>query len=98
MTQLKINRDVLLKPLQARSGIIERRHPLPILSNVLLLRTANRIDFVATDIEIEITASAATDGQGEPRNITIGARQFLDILRAFPEGSEVSLAMQERRW
>ena len=97
MNLIKINRDVLLKPLQAVSGIIERRHTLPILSNVLLVRTANRIDFVATDIEIEITASAATDGQGEARNITIGARKFLDILRALPEGSEVSLAMQEKR-
>jgi DNA polymerase III subunit beta len=97
MNLIKINRDLLLKPLQAVSGIIERRHTLPILSNVLLMRTADRIDFVATDIEIEIMASAPTNGQGEERNITIGARKFLDILRALPEGSEVSLAMQEKR-
>lgn len=97
MNLIKINRDVLLKPLQAVSGIIERRHTLPILSNVLLMRTTGRIDFVATDIEIEITASAATNGQGEERNITVGARKFLDILRALPEGSEVSLGMQEKK-
>jgi DNA polymerase-3 subunit beta len=97
MNLIKINRDLLLKPLQAVSGIIERRHTLPILSNVLLMRTADRINFVATDIEIEITASAPTIGQGEERNITIGARKFLDILRALPEGSEVSLALQEKR-
>jgi len=97
MNLIKINRDVLLKPLQAVSGIIERRHTLPILSNVLVTRTSGRIDFVATDIEIEITASAETDAQGEARSITIGARKFLDILRALPEGSEVSLGMQEKR-
>ena len=35
--QLKqIPRDALLKPLQAVSGIVERRHTLPILANVLL--------------------------------------------------------------
>ena len=97
MNLIKINRDVLLKPLQAVSGIIERRHTLPILSNVLLSRTGDRIEFIATDIEIEITASAATDAQGEPKAITIGARKFLDILRALPEGSEVSLGLQEKR-
>lgn len=97
MNLIKINRDVLLKPLQAVSGIIERRHTLPILSNVLLKRSSGRIDFVATDIEIEITASAETAGDGEERNITVGARKFLDILRALPEGSEVSLGIQEKR-
>lgn len=97
MNLIKINRDLLLKPLQAVSGIIERRHTLPILSNVLLLRSEDRIDFVATDIEIEITASATTEAQGEPKAITIGARKFLDILRALPEGSEVSLAIQEKK-
>ena len=97
MNLIKINRDLLLKPLQAVSGIIERRHTLPILSNVLLIRTAGRIDFVATDIEIEITASVATDAQGESKTITIGARKFLEILRALPEGSDASLSMQEKR-
>ncbi len=97
MTLVKITRDVLLKPLQAVSGIIERRHTLPILSNVLLVRSGARIDLIATDIEIEITASATIDVPGENKAITVGARKFLDILRALPEGSEVSLAMQEKR-
>lgn len=97
MNLIKINRDVLLKPLQAVCGIIERRHTLPILSNVLVVRTAGRIDFVATDIEIEITAWAETDAQGEIKAITVAARKFLDIVRALPDGSEVSLGMQEKR-
>jgi len=97
MNLIKINRDVLLKPLQAVSGIIERRHTLPILSNVLLSRSGNRIELIATDIEIEITAWALIDAPGEAKTLTIGARKFLDILRALPEGSEVSLAMLEKR-
>src|SRR5262244_77967 len=57
MTLLKTKREALLEPLQAVAGIIERRHTLPILSNVLLSRSDSRLDFVATDIEIEITTS-----------------------------------------
>ncbi len=97
MNLIKINREALLKPLQAVSGIIERRHTLPILSNVLLERSESRVSFVATDIEIEITASTPLDSQGDAKSITVGARKLLDILRALPESSEVSLALQDKR-
>ena len=36
MTSITVQRDVLLLPLQSVSGVVERRHTLPILSNVLL--------------------------------------------------------------
>ena len=97
MTLIKISRDELLKPLQAVSGIIERRHTLPILSNVLLIRKGSQISMVATDIEIEITASAQAEATTEEKAITVGARKLLDILRALPDTSEVSLVMQDKR-
>ena len=97
MNLFKISRESLLKPLQAVSGIIERRHTLPILSNVLLSRSEEKIEFVATDIEIEISATTPVSGQGESKTTTVGARKLLDILRALPEGSEVSVALQEKR-
>jgi DNA polymerase-3 subunit beta len=97
MNLLKTKREALLEPLQAVAGIIERRHTLPILSNVLLSRSDTQIDFVATDIEIEITTSMTVEGPGEAQRITVGARKLVDILRALPEGSEVQLALQDRR-
>jgi DNA polymerase III subunit beta len=97
MNLLKTQRETLLEPLQAVTGIIERRHTLPILSNVLLSRTDTHMDFVATDIEIEITTSITIEGPGEATKITVGARKLVDILRALPEGSEVTLVLQDRR-
>ena len=97
MNLLKINREALLGPLQSVSGIIERRHTLPILSNVLLVRSGNKVEFVATDIEIEISASTEMTGQGDDKRTTVGARKLLDILRALPEGSEISLALQDKK-
>src|SRR5437867_10960390 len=97
MNLLKTQREALLAPLQAVTGIIERRHTLPILSNVLLSRTDNNIEFVATDIEIEITTSMTLEGSGEIKKLTVGARKLVDILRALPEGSEVTLALQDKR-
>jgi DNA polymerase-3 subunit beta len=97
MNLLKTQREALLEPLQAVTGIIERRHTLPILSNVLLSRTDTHIEFVATDIEIEITTSMTVEGAGDAKKITVGARKLVDILRALPEGSEVTLALQDKR-
>ena len=45
MILVKAKRDELLAPLSAVSGIIERRHTLPILSNVLIENRAIRCLF-----------------------------------------------------
>ena len=60
--QLKqIPRDALLKPLQAVSGIVERRHTLPILANVLLEHKDGRLYVTATDLEMRsLRASCRT--------------------------------------
>jgi len=97
MNLVKTTREVLLKPLQAVSGIIERRHTLPILSNVLLQRMGERLAFVATDIEIEITAAVGLDSASDAKGVTVGARKLLDILRALPDGAEISLTVADKR-
>src|SRR5471030_3248748 len=96
-TTIKINRETLLEPLNAVSGIIERRHTLPILSNILLERKGADITIVATDIEIQISARATCETPGDAKSITVGARKLLDILRALPEQAEVTLTMQEKK-
>src|SRR5258708_26376180 len=97
MNLLKTQREALLEPLQAVTGILERRHPLTILSNVLLSRTDTHIEFVATDIESEITTSMTLEGPGETKKITVGARKLVDILRALPDGSEITLTLLDKR-
>jgi DNA polymerase-3 subunit beta len=97
MVLVKAKRDDILGPLSAVSGIIERRHTLPILSNVLIERSGGSLAFLATDIEIQITSRGAVDSAGESRTVTVGARKLVDILRALPDGSEVTLQQQDKR-
>jgi DNA polymerase III subunit beta len=94
---IKAKRDELLTPLAAVSGIIERRHTLPILSNVLIDAAGQAVSFLATDIEIQITARSGLAADKEGRPLTVGARKLLDILRALPEDAEVSLQPQDKR-
>ena len=94
---VKAKRDDLLGPLSAVSGIIERRHTLPILSNVLMERTGEGLSFLATDIEMQIVSKGVMAGEGDSKAITVGARKLVDILRALPADAEVSLQLQDKR-
>jgi DNA polymerase-3 subunit beta len=97
MVLIKTQRDTLLAPLQSVSGIVERRHTLPILSNVLLEKTGDQLTLLATDIEIQITTTAGGAGGDGDGAVTVGARKLQDILRSLPEASEVSLILEDKR-
>ena len=89
--QLKqIARDALLKPLQAVSGIVERRHTLPILANVLLEQRDGSLYVTATDLEMQITAHSTMLGK-EGQAITVGARKLQDLLRALPDDAMLNI-------
>lgn len=97
MLLIKTQRDMLLAPLQSVSGIVEKRHTLPILSNVLLEKKGETLTLLATDIEIQITTSTSGADSGGDGAITVGARKLQDILRSLPDASEVSLNLDEKR-
>ena len=85
-------REALLKPLQAVIGVVERRQTMPILSNVLLVAKDWSLSVTATDLEVELVAQADVDTEtgGE---ITVSGRKLLDICRALPEGTEITLGV-----
>lgn len=96
MLILQAERDTLLKPLQAVTGIVERKHTLPILSNVLIERSNGQTNILATDLEIQIhTHGPHTDA--EDFRITTNAKKLQDILRALPEGAIVALDWAQNR-
>lgn len=97
MILIKTLRDTLLQPLQSVSGIVERRHTLPILSNVLLEKKGDSLTFLATDIEIQVTTAAAgISGSGDGA-VTVGARKLQEILRLLPDNAEVNLSLEDRK-
>jgi len=90
--QFSIQREVLLKPLQQVIGVVERRQTLPVLSNLLVVATDNRVTFTGTDLEVEM--SAAVEAQDlQPGEVTIPARKLFDICRALPDGSKVQFKL-----
>jgi DNA polymerase-3 subunit beta len=65
---------------------------MPILSNVLLVAKGNELAVTATDLEVELVAQAevSVETAGE---ITVSGRKLLDICRALPEGSDISISV-----
>lgn len=94
--QFVIQRDALLKPLQLVSGAIERRHTLPILSNVLLeVSEEQQLCLTGTDLEVELVATTSDlVSIQSPGRITVPARKLLDICRSLPESENISFLLQ----
>ncbi len=98
MKLAQIERDALLKPLQAVTGIVEKRHTLPILSNVLVERKQSLLHLIATDLEIQVaTQTDLGKSSGENLSLTVSARKLQEILRALPEAAETTLDVQNNR-
>lgn len=92
--QFTINRDALLKPLQMVSGAIERRHTLPILSNVLIEVSDSQLSLTGTDLEVELVATTDALTIESAGRITVPAKKLLDICRSLPDASDIRVQLQ----
>ena len=97
MIVLKAPQDQVLGALQAVSGIVERRHTLPILANVLIRKTGNQVELTTSDLEIQVRTTVTFDGDAANLNTTVGARKLIDILRALPSDQTVSLTSNQNK-
>ncbi len=91
MIVLKATQDKVLLMLQSVAGIVERRHTLPILANVLMRKTGPLMEVTTSDLEIQIRTTAELGGDMGDFTTTVGARKLIDILRTMPADQTVSL-------
>ena len=97
MIVLKATQDSVLAALQSVAGIVERRHTLPILSNVLIRKTGGAIELTTSDLEIQIRTTAELGGDSGSFSTTVGARKLIDILRTMPAEQMVSLESSQAK-
>ena len=97
MIVLKAPQQKLLEALQSVAGIVERRHTLPILANVLLKKTGDEIEFTTSDLEIQVRTSATLGGDAGNFSTTVGARKLIDILRSLPADQVVTLSAAQSK-
>ncbi len=94
--KFEVSRDVLLDPLLAVQGVVERRQTLPILANVLLSVKDGSLSVTATDMEIELVAEAELDAERDGET-TVPARKLVDICRALDKEAKVSFTVDDQK-
>ncbi len=97
MIVLKTTQTQLLAALQSVSGIVERRHTLPVLANVLIRKSGGTLQLTTSDLEIQIRATAELGGDSGNFATTVGARKLIDILRTMPADQTVTLDAQQSK-
>jgi DNA polymerase-3 subunit beta len=89
-------RSSFLSALQAVTGVVEKRQTMPVLANVLLSVKDNVLTITGTDLEVELSSNTAVDCKVDGE-ITVPGRKLLDIVKALPEGAEISVALESDR-
>jgi DNA polymerase-3 subunit beta len=97
MIVLKAPQEKLLAALQAVAGIVERRHTLPILANVLMRKNGETLELTTSDLEIQVRTSAELGGDAGTLATTVGARKLIDILRMLPADQVVTLSSAQNK-
>ena len=95
MLLMEIDRSALLPHLGTTIGVVERRHTLPILSNVLISGQSNEARLLATDLELQVATVLKDVKVGTEFSLTVAARKLFDIVRALPEGAKIRLESRD---
>lgn len=96
MINITLQREALLKPLQAITSVVEKKQTSPILSNVLLSIKDNQLCLTGTDLEIELIGYIKTEQFDTLSPLTVSARKLFDYCRTLPESSLLSLALEKK--
>ena len=79
-----VSSQLLLKNLQAISGVVSTNNTLPILDNFLFEIDENKLTVSGSDLETTMTTSFEVTSK-EKGQVAIPARILLDLLKSFPD-------------
>src|ERR1044072_8100780 len=94
--EFTVSRSDLVRELSLSQGVVEKKTTIPILSNVLLEASGDRISLTATDLELGIRCSCPAKVKKEGAG-TVPAKKLLDYVRLLPEG-DINMKFLENHW
>ena len=90
----RVNSTDLLKALSHIHGIVEVRHTLPILSNIIITTNDNSLSLSSTNLDIfcsdDLEAEVSQNG-----STSVSASTFYEIVKRLPSGSEIHASLSE---
>ncbi|MDX8411457.1 MAG: DNA polymerase III subunit beta [Mariprofundaceae bacterium] len=92
--KVSLPRFELFQALQRCQSVVERRHTVPILSNVLIEAVNDELKLTATDMEVSLQTTIKTNTIHEG-STTVSARKIFDIVKELPDDAEVELSLDK---
>lgn len=91
--ELSLQKETLAKALSHIGGVVEKRHTMPVLSNVKI-DASKDIVFTATDMDIVV--SVEVEGTVSKKGgTTVPAHTLYDIVKKLKDGQEVTLSTED---
>src|SRR5258706_12861921 len=88
--KVTVERAQLLKSLGHVHRVVERRNTIPILGNVLIRAENARLSLKATDLDLEVTETLASE-TATGGSTTVPAAMVYDIVREIADGAPIVL-------
>lgn len=95
--RFSISRAALIKPLQLVSGMVERKHQQPILSNILIGVKSNLLSLIGTDLEMELVARVGEVAATQNGEFTVNAKKLVDVCRVLPDDAVIDVELEETK-
>src|ERR1700687_1788002 len=94
--EFTVSKTDLVRELNLSQGVVEKKTTIPILYNVLVEASGDRINLTGTELELGIRSScpARVKKQGAG---TIPAKRLLDYVRLLPD-ADLEVKLQENQW
>jgi len=93
----RIHTHDFTQAVQRVQGVVDKKHTIPILGNILLVvEDATTVHVGATNLELGIRTQVPIL-DGEPGSLTLPAGTLAELARELPDG-EVSLVEEENAW
>ncbi len=87
---ITLSRASLLQTVQRCQSIVEKRHTVPILANVLLKAEQDTLEITATDLEVGIRSQAPATVRSAGA-VTVSARKLFDIIKELDPEQDINL-------
>ncbi len=94
--QFTIKKDIFLKGLTKVQGIVEKKHTIPILANVLIEAKKSEIILTATDLEVGLKSKYKSEVEIEGK-VTVSAKKLFEIIKELPD-KEIKFNSKNNFW
>jgi len=92
---IKSTRKDILEAVEKAAGIISGKSTMPILTNLMIRKTAEGHEFIGSDIDIEIHAHAQLGGDEGSATTSVPAAKLLSLLKSLPTDQVVTLTLDQ---